>query len=166
MNFKRNMARQPRLNEDQAQKSHLCKGRDQMTEEKINPTERIFTEIEVSGNFETVEGASISAQVSKENVMFELDLESLVDVEFADATFDSEQELAMFLKTLTEAQLSQAEVIADDDTFVVFFPVMPARVEMPRQAPRSGFHFDTDAPRPTVRSAEVPELVGLLAEQF
>ena len=138
-----------------------------MTDEKINPLELIFSEVEVSGK-ETVDGAKISAQVTKENVMFDFDLESLVEVEFADCTFDSEQELAEFLKTLTEAQLRETEVIADDDTFVVFFPVMPVRVEMPRmpQPRRSGFHFDTDEPRPTVRSAEIPELVGILAEQF
>ena len=137
-----------------------------MTEEKINSNELVITELEVSGKFESIQEARISAQFSKEKVMFELELESLVEVEFADCTFDSEQELVKFLKTLTEAQLSEAEVITDDDSFVVFYPLVCVQVELPRKTPRSGHHFDTDAPRPTVRSAEVPELVGLLAEQF
>lgn len=170
MNRKRIATGQPSLIEDPALKSQNYKGGDLMTEEKINPNELIFTELEVSGKFQTkfesIQEARISAQVSKEKVMFELELESLVEVEFADCTFDSEQELAKFLKTLTEAQLSETEVIADDDSFVVFYPLVRVQVELPRKAPRSGYHFDTDAPRPTVRSAEVPELVGLLAEQF
>jgi hypothetical protein len=67
-----------------------------MTEEKINPLELIVSEVEVSGK-ETVDGAKMSAQVTKENVMFDFDLESLVQVEFADCTFDTEQDLAEFL---------------------------------------------------------------------
>jgi len=138
-----------------------------VTQDKLNRNEPVFTELEdVSGNFNSVEVTGLTGPVAKEKVMFELEFESLVDVEFTDCTFDTEEELVMFLRTLTETQLRDTEVLEDDDTFVVFYPMLPKKVATSRKAPRSGYHFDTDAPRPTVHCDEVPELVGLLAEQF
>jgi hypothetical protein len=166
MNQQRIATAQPKLIEDQALESQICKGSNLMTEEKGNLNQLVLSELEVSGKFESVEEARITNQVSKENVMFDLELESLVEVEFADHTFDSEQELAKFLETLTEAQLRDTEVLVDDGSFVVFFPLLVVPAELPGKTSHSGYHFDTDAPRPTVPSAEVPELVGLLAEQF
>lgn len=138
-----------------------------MTEEVLNQRKLVCSELEeVSGKFETVEDTGLPGQVSKEKVMFELEFETLVDVEFADCTFATEEELVKFLKTLTETQLRDTEVLEDDNTFVVFYPLLPEKVDTSRKTPRSGYHFDTDAPRPTVHSDEVPELVGILAEQF
>lgn len=152
---------QPHLNED------LCEGRQEVTQDKTTRNELVFTELEnVSGNFETVEVTGPTGPVAKEKVMFELDFESLVEVEFADCTFDTEEELVTFLRTLTETQLRDTEVLEDDASFVVFYPLLPKKVDTSRKAPRSGYHFDTDAPRPTVPSEEVPELVGSFAEQF
>jgi len=154
---------QPHLNLN----DDLCEGRQEVTQDKMNGNELVFTEMEnVSGNFNTVEVTGPTGPVAKEKVMFDLEFESLVDVEFTDCTFDTEEELVKFLRTLTETQLRDTEVLEDDDTFVVFYPLLPKKVDTSRKAPRSGYHFDTDAPRPTVHSDEVPELVGLLAEQF
>src|SRR4051794_21682505 len=161
MNQKQITTGQPIFVED------LCEGNYFMTEEKMNLNELVCTEPrELSGNFETVEETGLTGQVSKEKVMFELEFETLVYVEFSDCTFATEEELAKFLKTLTETQLRDTEVLEDDDTFVVFYPLLPKKVANSRKTPRSGYHFDTDAPRPTVHSDEVPELVGILAEQF
>jgi len=133
---------------------------------KMNPQELVLTEFEeVSGNFEILDDTGLTGPVSRENVMFELEFDTLVDVEFADGTFATEEELVKFLKTLTETQLRDTEVLEDDGTFVVFYPLLPKKVATSPK-PRSGYHFDTDSPRPTVHSDEVPELVGLLAEQF
>ena len=59
---------------------------------------------------------------------------------WVDRTYRTERGLRRFLATLTEAQLEQAEILVDDDTFVVFYPVtVPARkwVRTPRSADRS-----------------------------
>lgn len=157
MNRKQLTTGQPAFIED------LCEGSQLMTEEKMNQNELVFTELEdVSGKLET----GLTGQVSREKVMFELEFEALVDVEFADCSFDTEEELVKFLKTLTETQLRDTEVLGDDDAFVVFYPLLPEKVGTSRKTPQSGYHFDTDAPRPTVHSDEVPALVGILAEQF
>ncbi len=138
-----------------------------MTEEVMHQNRIGCTELqEVSGKFEIVEVTGVTGQVSGEKVMFELEIETLVGVEFTDCTFDTEEELVKFLKTLTETQLRDTEVLEDDGAFVVFYPLLPEKVDTSRKTPRTGYHFDTDAPRPTVHSDEVPELVGLLAEQF
>jgi hypothetical protein len=169
MNPKRIATGQPGLSGDQALRfgrNRLNQESDLMFEGKMNQNELVSSELEVSGEFETVEETPLTAQVSKENVMFDLELEPVLEVEYADCTVYSEQELKNFLATLSEAQLSDTQVLADDDSFVVFYPLLEVSVELPGPAPRSGYHFDTDGPRPTVFSAEVPELVGRLAEQF
>lgn len=76
--------------------------------------------------------------------MFELN-ETLelneMTVTWVDRTYRTERGLRRFLATLTPAQLEEAEVLVDDDTFVVFYPVtVPAR-----KAHRSVFHFDLNA---------------------
>jgi hypothetical protein len=161
MNQKQFTTGQPNFIED------LCEGSQLMTEGIMKQKALIYSEpVEAPGNFETVEETGLTGQVSEEKVMFELELETLVDVEFTDCTFTTEEELVKFLKTLTETQLRDTEVLEDDDTFVVFYPLLPVKVATSRKTPRSGYHFDTDAPRPTVHSDEAPELVGILAEQF
>src|SRR5262245_41945148 len=58
---------------------------------------------------------------------------------WVDRTYRTERGLRRFLATLTEAQLEEAEILVDDDTFVVFYPVaVPAR----KAGPDSAFHFD------------------------
>lgn len=58
---------------------------------------------------------------------------------WVDRTYRTERGLRRFLATLTEAQLEEAEILVDDDTFVVFYPVaVPAR----NAGPDSAFHFD------------------------
>lgn len=169
MNPKRIATGQPGLSEDQAlsfSKSQLSQESNLMFEGKMYQKELVSSGLEVSGEFETVEETRITAQVSKENGMSDLELEPVLEVEYADCTVYSEQELVNFLATLSAAQLSDTQVLADDDSFVVFYPLQAVPVELPRLTPRSGYHFDTDEPRPTVFSAEVPELVGRLAEQF
>lgn len=92
--------------------------------------------------------------------MFEVEHKLLV--EYTDQTFYSERELNRFLTTLSESQLAETEVMVDDDTFVVFYPVLAPRLG------RSGYHFDTDCPRPAV-GAEVgrmPESFSVYAEGF
>lgn len=134
-----------------------------MTEEKMIQNEFVSTDAEkVYGDFENVKDTGRTGPVSQEKAMFELEF----DVQFGDCTFGTEEDLVKFLKTLTETQLRDTEVLEDDDTFVVFYPLVTKRVDTSRKTPRSGYHFDTDAPRPTVHSDEVPELVGILAEQF
>lgn len=77
---------------------------------------------------------------------------------FTDRTYKTEYELKRFLSTLTESQLAHTEVIADDDTFVVFYP----RLRQPAVR-KSGFHFDTDSFRPVQIEAELPEWASELA---
>lgn len=98
--------------------------------------------------------------LTEEKAMFELETDVLV--EFGDRTFRAEFEVERFLATLTEAQLAEAEVLVDDDTFVVFYPLLSKKSEGGR---RNGYHFDLDCPRPTVAAADVPELVGVFADQ-
>jgi hypothetical protein len=94
----------------------------------------------------------------EEKTMFELEN---VLVEYGDRTFRAEYEVERFLATLTEAQLAEAEVLVDDNSYVVFYPLLP-KAEGER---RSGYHFDLDSPRPIIVSADVPELVGVTADQ-
>ncbi len=94
----------------------------------------------------------------EKDTMFEL--ETHVSTEFADKTYSTEAELASFLATLTTAQLANTEIIVDEETYIVFYPLLPAKA-----APVSGYHFDTDYPRPTVATVDVPELVGELSNQ-
>jgi hypothetical protein len=68
---------------------------------------------------------------------------------FADRTYKTEVEVNRFLKTLTPEQLDRAEVMVDDDTFVVFYP----RLRQPA-AFKSGFHFDCDSVRPATVEAD------------
>jgi hypothetical protein len=72
-------------------------------------------------------------------------VETTEEFTFADRTYRSKRALSRFLKTLTPAQLVHTEILVDDDTFVVFFPVMPKP---------AGPHFDTgeshsDSPVPS-----------------
>jgi hypothetical protein len=166
MNQKRIATGQPKLIDDQALMSQIYTGSNLMTEGKLYRNELVATDLDGVNEFETVEEARTTAQVSKENVMFDLELEPALEVEYADCTVYSEQELGNFLATLTETQLRDTQVLVDDDSFVVFYPLVRVSVEVTGPAPRSGYHFDMDGPRPTVPSAEVPELVGCLAEQF
>ncbi len=61
-------------------------------------------------------------------------LETPPSYTFADRTYRTRRALRRFLATLTPGQLAQTEVMVDDDTYVVFYPVLP--VNRPR-------HFDT-----------------------
>ena len=114
---------------------------------------------ELAGTNQQVEGAECNQivanteKIEENKTMCELEF-----TEFDDRTYRTEAELTRFLNTLTEAQLAEAEIIVDDDTFVVFYPLLP-------KVAHSGFHFDTDYIRPTVASAEVPALIGMIAEQ-
>ena len=122
--------------------------------EKNRPAQtEAATWIEVA---ECNQSVSNTEQIEEKETMFELD--QTVSVEFDDRTYQTEAELRRFLTTLTDAQLAATEVIVDDDSFVVFYPLLP-------KVGSSGYHFDTDYPRPTVASAEVPELVGVIANQ-
>lgn len=56
-----------------------------------------------------------------------------------DRTYRTERGLRRFLATLSEAQLAEAEIMVDDDTFVVFYPVL---VPVRKEGPDSAFHFD------------------------
>ncbi|NWJ95488.1 MAG: hypothetical protein HXX20_06850 [Chloroflexi bacterium] len=72
--------------------------------------------------------------------MFELDKTlDQTTLTWIDRTYRTEQGLRRFLATLTPAQLAEAEVLVDDDTFVVFYPVVVAVKKAGRQTP---FHFD------------------------
>lgn len=84
--------------------------------------------------------------IEEMNAMFDLK-EKIV---FADRTYKTEHELNRFLATLSDTQRAHAEVIADDDTFVVFYP----RLRQPA-ARKSGYHFDTDSVRPAQIEAGV-----------
>lgn len=80
-------------------------------------------------------------QVQKEQkAMFELELRTpdfAAEVEaWADKTCISKRSLRRFLATLTPAQLAQAEVIVDDDSFTVFYPILAGTTAA------SGAHFD------------------------
>ncbi len=107
----------------------------------------------------TNEAIKPSVAVLEDNAMLELDE---VLVEYGDRTFYAEYEVQRFLATLTEAQQAEAEVLVDDESYVVFYPLLPSAAVA---AGRSGFHFDMDSPRPTVKSVDVPELVGIFADQ-
>ncbi|HEX2911597.1 MAG TPA: hypothetical protein VH186_12375 [Chloroflexia bacterium] len=130
----------------------------EMTNLENNQAEKVNFEDIVIAQCGTVEEAEVN-EIIEENTMLELD----VVVEYGDQTYHTEYELQRFLATLTEAQLAETEVLVDDDSFVVFYPLMPACTESVKS---SGHHFDTDTPRPTVKSASVPEPVGILADQF
>jgi 23S rRNA A2030 N6-methylase RlmJ len=54
---------------------------------------------------------------------------------FVDKTYNTKSGLKKFLATLTPAQLAQAQVLVDDDTYVVFYPVVKTK--------RVRAHFDT-----------------------
>jgi 23S rRNA A2030 N6-methylase RlmJ len=54
---------------------------------------------------------------------------------FVDKTYSTKSGLKKFLSTLTPSQLAQAQVLVDDDTYVVFYPVVKTK--------RSRAHFDT-----------------------
>lgn len=56
---------------------------------------------------------------------------------WVDRTYRTERGLRKFLATLNPAQLQEAEILVDDETFVVFYPV-----EVPAQKANSPFHFD------------------------
>lgn len=98
-------------------------------------------------------------QVQKEQkVMFDLELktpEKTVEVQsWADRTCISKRSLKRFLATLTPAQLAQAEVIVDDDSFTVFYPILTGTTAA------SGAHFDGGnnvIEKPCNESATAPE---------
>ena len=76
---------------------------------------------------------------------------------WVDRTYRTERGLRRFLATLSEAQLAEAEVMVDDDTFVVFYPVLvPAR----NAGPDSAFHFDL-----TLGDSDSCSQLGVSAEQ-
>jgi hypothetical protein len=74
--------------------------------------------------------------------MFELD-ETLelneTTLTWVDRTYRTERGLRRFLATLTPAQLAEAEVLVDDNTFVVFYPVVMPVKKAGREVV---FHFD------------------------
>jgi hypothetical protein len=55
---------------------------------------------------------------------------------FVDKTYNTKSGLKKFLATLTPSQLAQAQVLVDDDNYVVFYPVVA-------KAKRVRPHFDT-----------------------
>jgi hypothetical protein len=74
--------------------------------------------------------------------MFELDktLElNETTLTWVDRTYRTERGLRRFLATLTPAQLAEAEVLVDDDTFVVFYPIVMPVKKVGREVV---FHFD------------------------
>jgi hypothetical protein len=143
-------------------KNNTNKGAAKMTEMKNNLMRNAIVETKVPEEVECEPLVQLEATetIAEEKAMFELENDVLV--EFGDRTFRAEFEVERFLATLTEAQLAEAEVLVDDDTFVVFYPILNKRSEDGR---RSGHHFDLDCPRPTVAAADVPELVGVFADQ-
>ncbi len=58
---------------------------------------------------------------------------------WVDRTYQTERGLRRFLATLTPEQLAEAEVLVDDDTFVVFYPVA---VPATKTGPDGAFHYD------------------------
>ena len=71
----------------------------------------------------------LKTQVQEEQkTMFELELKLPISVEevqtWADRTCISKRSLNRFLNTLTPSQLAQAEVIVDEDSYIVFYPVL------------------------------------------
>ncbi|MEI6046490.1 MAG: hypothetical protein WCS37_19235 [Chloroflexota bacterium] len=68
--------------------------------------------------------------------MFELDKTlDQTTLTWVDRTYRTERGLRRFLATLTPAQLTEA----DDDTFVVFYPVV---LPVKKISPATTFHFD------------------------
>ncbi len=55
-----------------------------------------------------------------------------------DRTYKTESGLRRFLKTLSVEQLAEAEVLVDDSSFVVFFPIFLQA----SKATTGGFQFD------------------------
>ncbi len=78
----------------------------------------------------------------------ETELMAVTEVVFADRTYRSKRALSRFLATLSPSQLTQTEVLVDDDTFVVFYPLLNERTTR---------HFDT-SDSPAGRSASEPSL--------
>jgi hypothetical protein len=78
----------------------------------------------------------------------ETELMAVTEVVFADRTYRSKRALSRFLATLSPSQLAQTEVLVDDDTFVVFYPLLDER---------NNRHFDTSDSRGS-RSASKPTL--------
>ncbi len=90
-------------------------------------------------------------QVQKEqNTMFDFELKipeyALMEMEtfeqvetaetWADRTCVSKRSLKRFLETLTPAQLAHANVMVDDDSYVVFYPILTSA------GVAAGSHFD------------------------
>ncbi len=111
---------------------------------------------------EPIMRTEVTEIIKEEKAMYELENDVLV--EYGDRTYRTEHELNRFLSTLTEAQLAETEVLVDDETFVVFYPLLVSASEG-RAERLSGYHFDSDSLRPTVAAADVPELVGIFADQ-
>jgi len=79
-------------------------------------------------------------------IMFEpkeIELVAVTEVVFTDRTYRTKRALSRFLATLSPSQLAQTEVLVDDDTFVVFYPLLNERINR---------HFDT-SDSPASRSA-------------
>jgi len=88
----------------------------------------------------------------EQKAMFELDKTLELNhptLTWIDRTYRTERGLRRFLATLTQAQLAEAEVMVDDDTFVVFYPVaLPVKKSHPIV-----FHFDLEGQSDLVQTS-------------
>lgn len=98
----------------------------------------------------------------KKMVDFELKVpEAVEEVEtWADRTCVSKRSLNRFLATLTPVQLAQAEVIVDDNSYIVFYPVLTSTTS-------NGAHFDEglspDGP-PPITAKPIAEIEPICQE--
>lgn len=91
--------------------------------------------VQIMDNIDTAECKSVVGSVIEEKKMCE--------VMYMEQTYQTEYEVEQFVASLSEAQRCDAQVIVDDDSFVVFYPV---EVAPQVTKPRGNYHFDTREP--------------------